>query len=80
MPGCIFLSYAALVDKSTDKVISKVGSSNKLINAGESVTIRMFGIIHIDPTALTDGFDLEVKVPNSTGKYETFVYTIPAKA
>ena len=76
----INLSFAALVDKDTNKVISKVGTSNELISAGESVTIRMFGIIHVDPTALTDGFDLEVSVPNSTGEYETFVYAIPAKA
>ncbi len=76
----ISLSYAALVDKSTGKVISKVGSNNKLIDAGESVTIRMFGIIHVDPTSLKDTFDLEISVPNSTGEYETFLYTIPAKA
>lgn len=76
----ISLSYAALIDESTGKVISKVGSSNKLIDAGESVTIRMFGIIHVDPASLKDSFDLEVSVPNSTGEYETFVYTIPAKA
>ena len=76
----IKLSYAALVNKSTGEVISKISSDNKLIDAGESVTIRMFGIIHVDPTSLNDAFDLEVSVPNSTGEYETFVYTIPAKA
>ena len=75
----ISLSYAAIIDRATDKVISKVGSNNKLIDAGESVTIRMFGIIHTDPTSLKDAFDLEVSVPNSTGEYETFIYTIPAK-
>lgn len=75
----INLSFAALVDKDTGKMISKIGTDNKLIDAGKTVTIRMFGIIHVDPTALTDGFDLEVAVPNSTGEYETFVYTIPAK-
>ena len=76
----INLSFAALVDKTTNKVISKIGTTNELIDAGESVTIRMFGIIHVDPTALTDGFDLEVSVPNSTGEYDTFVYAVPAKA
>ena len=40
----------------------------------------MFGIIHVDPTSLKDAFDLEISVPNSTGEYETFLYTIPAKA
>lgn len=75
----INLSYAALIDKSTDKVISKIGTDNKLISAGETVTIRMFGIIHVEPTSLKDAFDLEVSVPNSTGEYETFIYTIPSR-
>lgn len=75
----INLSYAALIDKSTDKVISKIGTGNKLISAGETVTIRMFGIIHVEPTSLKDAFDLEVSVPNSTGEYETFIYTIPSR-
>lgn len=76
----INLAYSALVDKDTNKVISKVGTDNKLIDAGKTVTIRMFGIIHTEPAALTDGFDLEVSVPNSKGEYEKFVYAIPAKA
>ena len=76
----IKLAYAAFIDKETDKIISKCGSDNTLIDAGETVTIRMFGIIHVDPESLKDAFDLEVSVPNSTGEYETFVYTIPAKA
>lgn len=62
------------------KVISKVDSSNKLIYAGESVTIRMFSIIHVYPASLNDTFDLEVSVPNSKGEYETFIYTIPEKS
>ena len=74
------LSFAAFVDKDTNKVISRISSNNTLIDAGETVTIRMFGIIHVDPTSLNDAFDLEVSVPNSAGDYETFVYTIPAKA
>ena len=74
------LSFAAFVDKDTNKVLSKIGTSNTLIDAGETVTIRMFGIIHADPASLNDAFDLEVSIPNSTGNYETFVYTIPAKA
>lgn len=76
----ISLQYGAYVDKDTGKTISKIGSSNILIDAGETVTIRFFSIIHIEPESLKDGFDLEVKVPNSAGERETFTYTIPAKA
>ena len=75
----ISLSYGALVNKDTGKVISKIGSSNKLISAGETVTIRMFGIIKVDPSSLNDGFELEVLVPNSAGQSESFTYAIPAR-
>ncbi len=51
-----------------------------LLDAGETVTIRTFGVVAFDPENLTDGFELSVDVPNSKGEYETFTYTIPAKA
>ena len=76
----ISLQYGAYVDKDTGKTISKIGTNNALIDAGETVTIRFFSIIHIEPESLKDGFNLEVKVPNSAGERETFTYTIPAKA
>ena len=75
----INLSYSALVYKDSGKVIKKNGSNNKLISAGETYTIRMFGIVPMEPSALTDGFDLEVKLPSSEGD-KTFTYEIPAKA
>ena len=75
----INLSYGALVNKDTGKVIKRVGTNNALISAGETFTIRMFGIIKTEPTALTDGFDLEVQVPSSEG-HQNFTYTIPAQA
>ena len=75
----INLTYGALLNKESGKVIQKVGSNNKLISAGETFTIRMFGIIKTEPESLKDGFDLEIKVPSSEG-YQTFTYVIPAKA
>lgn len=51
-----------------------------LLAAGETVTIRAFGVVAVDPENLSDGFDLSVDVLNSKGEHETFVYTIPAKA
>jgi hypothetical protein len=74
----ISLSYGAIVDKETGKVIDKVGSGNKLISAGETITLRFFGIIKLDPESLNDGFELNVKVPNSTGEQENFKYIVPA--
>lgn len=75
----ISLSYGAIVDKETGKVIDKVGSGNKLISAGETFTLRFFGIIKLDPASLNDGFELNVKVPNSKGEMEAFKYIVPAK-
>lgn len=43
-------------------------------------SIRMFGIIEMEPESLDDGFELEVYVPNSAGEYETFVYEVPARS
>ena len=74
----ISLSYGAIVDKETGKVIDKVGSGNKLISAGETITLRFFGIIKVDPESLNDGFELNVQVPNSKGEKESFKYIVPA--
>lgn len=78
-PKSMNLNYAALLSKETGRVIKRVGSNNKLIFAGETFTIRLFGVIQTEPQSLKDGFDLEVKVPSSEG-YQTFTYEIPAKA
>ena len=74
----ISLSYGAIVNKDTGKVIEKVGTSNDLISAGQTLTYRFFGIIKVDPESLNDGFELNVKVPNSKGEYEDFKYIVPA--
>ena len=74
----IKLSYGALVDKTTGKVLTKIDTGNKLISAGETMTLRFFGIIKVDPQTLNDGFELNVKVPNSKGEYENFKYIVPA--
>lgn len=73
----ISLSYGAMINNETGKVIKQVGSSNALISAGETITLRFFGIIKVDPASLNDGFELNVKVPNSKGQYEEFKYIVP---
>ena len=66
------------VTKMIQDVIDKVGTSNELISAGDTITLRFFGIIKLDPESLNDGFELNVKVPNSKGEKEDFKYIIPA--
>ena len=73
------LAFSALVDKESGKVIEKHSSMNCLLSAGETATLRTFGIIDVDPEALTDGFEFTVRVPKSKGEYEYFTYIIPAR-
>lgn len=74
----ISLSYGAIVNRGNGKVIDKVGTMSKTIDAGETITLRFFGIIKVDPESLKDGFELNVKVPNSKGEHENFKYIVPA--
>ena len=73
----INLSHGALIDCKTGETIKKIPTVNLLLSAGETATIRTFGIMHVDPTSLNDGFLLTVKVPNSKGEYEEFTYSVP---
>ncbi len=72
------LSSSCVIDKETGEA-KRHDSSNYLLDSGETVTLRTFGIIDVDPESLKDGFELSVQVPNSDGKNETFTYSIPAK-
>lgn len=73
------LSDSAIIDKETGKVIERYSLSKYLLRAGETVTIRTFGIIDVEPENLTDGYDFTVNVLNSKGEYESFTYTVPAR-
>lgn len=75
----ISLSYSAIMNKDTGKMLGKHDSGNYLLSAGETVTLRTFGIIDTEPEALTDGYEFTVGVPNSSGAYEFFTYTVPAR-
>lgn len=76
----ISLQFSAVVDSATGDVIKKHDSMNYLLSAGETVTLRAFGVVNFDPENLTDGFDFTVGVPNSTGEYEYFTYAVPAQS
>lgn len=74
------MANAVIVDKETGAYIRNIDTSNYLLRAGSTVTIRAAGVVAFDPENLTDGFELSVNVPNSSGEYETFTYTVPARA
>lgn len=71
------LDWAAVIDRDSGKILNKHNSSNYLLIAGETVTLRTFGIIDVEPDALTDGFEIKVGVPTVGGGYEYFTYTVP---
>lgn len=71
------LDFSAVIDRDSGKILNKHNSSNYLLIAGETVTLRSFGIIDVEPDALTDGFEIKVGVPNVGGGYEYFTYTVP---
>ncbi len=76
----INLGYSAIIEKESGNVIKTHTSQNYLLSAGETVTIRTFGIIDIEPQNLTDGFEFTVGVPNSNNEYEYFTYVVPAQS
>ncbi len=70
------LQYSAIIDKETGKV-SQNKYMNVHIDAGETITLRFFVTIKVDPESLNDGFELNVNVPNSKGELEDFKYIVP---
>lgn len=73
------LHYAVITDQETGER-TYPETVNRLIYDGQTIKIRTFGVINLEPEELTDGFDISVDVLNSKGEYETFVYTVPARA
>ncbi len=61
-------------------MIEKNDSSNYLLSAGETVSFRTIGILNMEPTSWDDGFDLIIDIPNSSGEYESFTYSIPEES
>lgn len=54
-------------------------SNNCLLFAGETSTIRSFGVVNFEPQNLTDRFDCRIGVLNSKGELEYFTYEIPKR-
>lgn len=70
---------SSIIDRETGKFIESHSGSNYILSAGETVTLKVLGIINTEPKSLNDGFDLTVDIPDFNGEYESFTYTIPAK-
>ena len=79
-PYVFQLDTAVITDKTGKSELRTGDSVNYILHAGETITIRTFGIINVDPESLTDGYELTINVPNSKGEYEYFTYTIPARS
>lgn len=76
----INLGFSAIIEKETGHVNQKHTNQNYLLSAGETITIRTFGIIDVEPQNLTDGFEFTVGVPNSNNEYEYFTYVVPVRS
>ena len=58
------------------KTFEKHSTGNELLSSGETVTIRVVGIVNMDPSNLSDAFDLAVSLPTSSGEDEWFLYAV----
>lgn len=76
----LLLQPAAILDKPSGIVLDTSSSRNMLLYSNEKVTLRMIGVLQMEPKSLGDSFDITVNVPTSSGKYETFKYSVPAKS
>lgn len=75
----INLSYAAIVDQARGITLKKNESVNYLLAPNESVTIRTFGVIDVEPDTLNDAYSVKIGVLNSEGEHEEFTYVVPER-
>lgn len=68
------LSNSAIIHNNG--TVEKYGLSTYILDAGAEVTIRTFGMLDVEPENLTDGFELTIQLPNSSGEFESFTYAV----
>lgn len=73
--GRNYLSLQYALIRNSDKLV-KSDSNNKILSAGETLTIQTLGQINTEPSNLTDNFEMLIRLPNSKGETEEFIYTI----
>lgn len=61
------------------RYLDHCGTSNCILDAGETYYMRAIGIVKMDPTSLKDGFELTINLPNADGGYDYFTFVIPSK-
>lgn len=73
----IEMSPGAIIDPLTEYNLAEHGSSNYLLYAGETVSMRIVTVVNFEPTDLGDGFELKIALPNANDEMEEFIYVIP---
>lgn len=73
--GRNYLSLQYALIGNSDKLI-KSDSHNKILGAGETLIIQTLGQINTEPSNLTDNFEMLIRLLNSKGETEEFIYTI----
>ncbi len=69
------LNPCGIVDEANDTVIHNT-EKHLVLRAGETVSIKIFGILDFEPNSLNDGFEFSFELPNSKNKEEKFTYVI----
>lgn len=73
--GRNYLSLQYALIGNSDKLV-KSDTNNKILSAGDTLIIQTLGQINTEPNNLTDNFEMLIRLPNSKGETEEFIYTI----
>lgn len=73
--GRNYLSLQYALIGNNDKLV-KSDTNNKILSAGETLIIQTLGQINTEPNNLADNFEMLIRLPNSKGETEEFIYTI----
>lgn len=52
------------------------GTSNIILGAGRTLTVRLPALAIVEPDSLKDSFEITVNIPNSSGKDEYYTYVV----
>ena len=69
----IDLHYAAI--QENDDPWKQSDTDNKILQPGQSITVRTYGVLDMEPDDLSDDFVLTVNLPSSSA-YQMFDYQV----
>lgn len=75
--GTFHFTACDCVSKESGVIEQLYDTDWHFIDPGETHTVRLFGVIKVEPDSLNDGFNLTVRIQNSQGQSEFFTYIIP---